>query len=200
MLNFDKSRPHAKRLKSQQVVEVNGARIAQNEYADDSEDLTDYVPVPFKIVREKHAPTSEPCWGCINKFRKPEMPGEYPLLDNLWNVLERNVGSTSYLETARLIGKEFRRTIYEPMREEGKECMEWPDHVILRHIEGRHTLMKNAEIAQSILALSNVEKEILDGLFMHKDGAPGLKFDDKRIDSLCKIVTTKQKLLASIKD
>jgi len=179
---------------------VNGARVAHNEYVDDENDLTDYVPVPFKLVREKHAPTTESCWGCIFKFRKPDTPGDEPLLDNLYAVYERNVASTSFIETANLIHGEFRRTIYEPMKERGEECMDWPVQVILRHIEGRHALIKNAEIAQSIMALSNVEKEILDGLFMHKDGKPGLRFDDKRIDSLCKIVTTKQKLLASIKD
>lgn len=191
-MNFDKP---SKRLKSQNVIEINGARVAQNEYVDDENDLSDYVAVPFKIIKEKHAPTSEPCWGCIFKFRKPEEPGLDPLLDKLYPVYEKNVATTSPEIAARLIAKEFRETIYIPMKEQGEECMEWPEHVILQHIQGKHMLMKNIEIEKSIMTLSIIENELRDALFMHKDGKSGLRVDAKQADVLCKIIATKQKLI-----
>jgi hypothetical protein len=188
-----------KNVKRRQIVESDGARVVTEDLNDD-DDMEGYTPVPFEVIYEKHAVTREPCWGCIHTFRKPASPGEDPVMDHLWGVNERNVSSMSPKELARLIRVEWRRTVYVPLKEKGEECMEWPEHVIQRHIEGRHGLNKNAEITLSITTLSNIELEIRDSMFMQKDGVSGMRFDDKRVDSLCKIVALKQKLLAGMKD
>lgn len=189
-----------KRVKKRRTIETDGTIIREEDLLDDEDDLSGFAPVPFEAVVEKHAVTREPCWGCAHVFRKPQSPGENPTLDNLWGVYERNLNTMSTKELARLLHLEFRRTVYEPLRERGEECMMWPEHVILRHIEGRHGIIKAAEINQSIVALSTVERELTNNLFYQKDGVQGFKIDDKRIASLVKIAETKQKLLAALKD
>lgn len=187
-----------KRVKKRRTIETDGTRVTEEDLNED--DLDGFAPVLFESIYEKHAVTREPCWGCIHSFRKPESPGENPTKDHLWGVFDRNKDTMSPKELAKLIHAEFRRTVYEPMRERGEACLMWPEHVILRHIEGRHGLIKSAEIAQSITALSTLERELLDGVMFQRDGVQGLKFDEKRIDSLIKIITTKQKLISTLKD
>lgn len=187
-----------KRVKKRRTIETDGTRVTEEDLDEDSDE--GYCAVPFEMIHEKHAVTSEPCWGCTHEFRKPQSLGDNPTLDHLWSTYERNASSMSSKELAALLHVEFLRLVHDPMRERGEPCMMWPERVIRRHIEGKHGLIKSAEIQQSITALSVVEREILDGLFLQKDGKRGFKFDDRRVDSLCKIIMTKQKLLANIKE
>lgn len=180
-------------------METDGGRVVTEDLNDD-DDMEGYAPIPFEAVYEKHAVTKEPCWGCIHTFRKPASPGLDPVMDHLWNEYEKNRDTMSPKELARHIWTEWRRLVYVPLKEKGEPCMHWPEHVILRHISGRHGLNKGAEITNSITALANLELELLDGMVMQKDGARGTKVDDKKVDSLIKIVTLKHKLLSSIKD
>ncbi len=189
-----------KRVKKRRTIETDGTKVVEEDLNGDDDDLDGFAPVPYAVIYEKHAVTAVPCWGCIHTFRKPDNPKDNPTLDHLWGEYEKNVSTMSSKQLARHLYIEFRRTVYEPLMEDGEECMEWPESVIKRHIEGRHGLIKSVELSQSIAALSNVEREILDGMFYQKDGVQGFRFNDRRVDSLCKIVSTKQKLLSSIKD
>lgn len=188
-----------KRVKRRQIMETDGGRLVTEDLNDD-DDMEGYIPVPFEAIYEKHAVTKEPCWGCVHTFRKPMSPGLDLIMDHLWGVYEQNRDTMSPKELARLIWTEFRRFVYIPLKSKGEECMPWPEHVILRHIQGRHGLIKSAEISQSITALSNLELELLDGMVMQKDGRPGMKIDDKKVDSLVKIIAMKAKLLTSVKE
>lgn len=180
------------------IIEHDGTTLVQEETAPPDEDEGRFG-VMLTDVYEKHAVTREPCFGCEYCFRKPTNPGENKIMDDLWNTYERNRTTMSLPAQAKLLAEEFRRTYYEPAKAEGKPCMAWPEHIILRHIRD-HVVDRAADIQNTIQMYSTIEKEMANSLFTQKDGETGYRANDKSILTFLAVGEKKLKLWALLKD
>lgn len=208
MFTFDKTpaaggsaREFPARIRSTAAMDVGGLVVSSDLFDTDerTDDLSGCVAVPFHVVREKHAKLSEPCWGCIHAFRKPDDPEKDPIATKMHNVIEKNQDTTSTEQLSKLLHTEFRELVYIPLRERGQPCMDWPVDVIQRHLEGLHVVSPDAEIRNSVRFLSTVEREMLDNLFLDKEGDAPVKFNEKQVEALCKVSSVKMRWVSMMR-
>lgn len=124
-----------------------------------------------------------PCWGCRHKFRKPQIPGQYPQLDDLWEVFE-NSDDLNIHDRAEAVARKHEELIFKPQLLGGSpQALAWPTEMVKKHL-----LVCRTDV-ETILAVRfrncNKVVERLETILFFKDGQG---VDHKNLDDYSKSI------------
>lgn len=172
--------------------------------------------VDFQSVAGKKRKLNAFCWGCVHPFRKPQIPGDWPEMDRIWEKYVENMESMPEDQLAYLISKKQEQEIVKPklielearqsMSRTPQEIQEdalalttlyWPPEDVLTHFKF-HMSDHKRSVQSQIRDCAVIQASIMDKMYS-KIGDLSESTDYAAIAAFIKVGTYQSMLRSSLK-